>query len=121
MIDMLTLREKLAAIEHERWADWQAWMHSKLLSDKLKDGTWVRYLPGPDLVKWERQIRTHYDELSFEDQESDRLQVERYWPLIQPLMLLAEAVQRQANCYHEDGGRSRLDADVLDALADVTA
>lgn len=77
------LREKLAAIEHERWADWQKWMHSK----------GEPYTTGADKIgllfrqgyidHLERQIVTPYSELSDQEKASDMEQVDRYWPLIE--------------------------------------
>ncbi len=74
------LKEKLAAIEHERWADWQKYLHSRGIEDKSGEG----YLCIPmGLVKhWERQIATKYEDLTEEEKDSDREQVDRYWDLI---------------------------------------
>lgn len=70
--------ELLAANEHERWAHWQRYVHSK--ARRLPDGSLV--LP-PDLVaRWEAQIATPYEDLSPAEKESDREQVRRYLPLI---------------------------------------
>ena len=71
------LREQLAAIEHERWADWQKYCH-KVLRDNN---------PSPEqgdiLERWDRQINTPYAELSEKEKDSDREQVDRYWHLVQ--------------------------------------
>ena len=72
------LREKLAAIEHERWADWQKWVHDCM--DKLPDGA---FLPLELWVRWEKQIKTPYEKLSEREKQSDRDQVDRYWHLIE--------------------------------------
>lgn len=72
------LLEKLAAIEHERWADWQRYCHAKGVKDK---NGWVS-LPWECVERWERQIATPYAELSEPEKQSDRDQVARYWPLI---------------------------------------
>jgi hypothetical protein len=77
----LDLREQLAAIEHERWADWQKWMH-KQMSDAIMDGKAVFTLPVEAVVAWERQIQTPYAKLSDKEKASDMEQVDRYWPLI---------------------------------------
>ena len=70
--------EKLADIEHERWAHWQSYMHGKC--QPRSDGSLV--IP-PDLVsQWERQISTSYGELSEQEKESDREQVRKYLPTI---------------------------------------
>jgi len=74
------LFEQLAAIEHERWADWQKYMHSK-----CNQGSHGRLIiPRVLVTQWERQIKTPYAELSEKEKESDRDQVRRYWHLIVP-------------------------------------
>ena len=70
------LRDKLAAIEHERWADWQAWCHNVIRENS----------PSPETLKvlerWDKQIATPYAELTEREKASDMEQVDRYWPLI---------------------------------------
>ena len=70
------LREKLAAIEHERWADWQKWVHKVLREAN----------PSPEigdiLERWDRQIETPYEQLTDREKASDMEQVDRYWQLI---------------------------------------
>lgn len=67
-----TLIEQLAAIEHERWADWQNWVHKVYLEGNF----------GDFMLRWQKQIATPYSELSEAEKQSDRDQVKRYWPLI---------------------------------------
>lgn len=80
------LREKLAAIEHERWADWQKWMH-KVLRDA--------HDPSPEygdiMERWDRQIETPYSELSDKEKASDMEQVDRYWHLIEEYVAFRES------------------------------
>jgi len=71
------LFEKLATIEHERWADWQKYMHSKMFA-----GGDYMCLAKPMFEYWERQINTPYEQLSEREKDSDREQVMRYWNLI---------------------------------------
>jgi hypothetical protein len=75
--DTEELREQLAAIEHERWADWQKWMHKVIRENS----------PSPETLKvlerWDKQIATPYKDLSRKEQESDLEQVDRYWPLVE--------------------------------------
>lgn len=70
------LKEKLASIEHDRWADWQKWCHKVLRENNS--------FPGKEdiLERWDRQIETPYVNLSEKEKQSDRDQVDRYWPLI---------------------------------------
>lgn len=70
--------EALAAIEHERWAHWQRYMHNR---GKLQaDGS---LLIAAELVHhWERLIATPYPDLAEAEKESDRDQVRRYLQII---------------------------------------
>lgn len=71
------LIERLADIEHQRWADWQRWCHTILRDNN----------PSPEqgdiLERWDRQIETPYSELSEKEKQSDREQVMRYLPIIE--------------------------------------
>ncbi|MHA2068465.1 MAG: hypothetical protein ACXABY_29225 [Candidatus Thorarchaeota archaeon] len=73
---LMEIYEKLAAIEHERWADWQVWCH-KILRENCG---------SPELEKvlerWDIQIATPYGQLSESEKKSDREQVDRYWQLL---------------------------------------
>lgn len=72
------LKEQLAALEHRRWAHWQKWMHSVCIRNE--DGSLT--IPAVLVERWERQIATPYEALSEREKDSDREQVNRYWPLI---------------------------------------
>ena len=74
------LREKLAAIEHERWAMWQNYVHSYLTWNNDLSA-WV--LPHEQKDRWQSQTRTPYSMLSEKEKQSDREQVDRYLPLFQ--------------------------------------
>ncbi len=79
------LFEKLANIEHQRWADWQKYVHARLKTYKTKIDshiTYRHYISPTDYNQWERQINTPYSELSEREKDSDRMQVLRYWDLI---------------------------------------
>jgi len=70
---MDALIEELAAIEHERWAHWQKYVHEQC--ERLSDGSLV--IPAHLVSRWEKQIETPYHQLSQEEKQSDREQVER--------------------------------------------
>lgn len=70
--------DQLASVEHERWSHWQRYMHSK--GAKQADGSLV--LPAELVERWERQAETAYDDLTDQEKESDREQVNRYLPII---------------------------------------
>lgn len=72
------LIEPLAAIEHERWAHWQRYMHSQ--GTRHPDGSIT--FPAELVSRWETQISTAYENLDDSEKESDREQVQRYLPLI---------------------------------------
>ena len=77
--DVNELIEKLAAIEHERWAHWQRYVHSKCVPQG-DDGALL--IPGELVRRWQAQIETPYSALPEKEKESDREQVRRYLPLI---------------------------------------
>lgn len=72
------LIEQLAAIEHERWAHWQKYLHSQCVEND--DGSLT--IPANLVARWEVQIAKPYDELSEKEKDSDREQVSKYLPLI---------------------------------------
>lgn len=73
-----SLIEELAAVEHERWAHWQRYMHDQC--ERLADGRLI--IPAELVRRWEKQIETPYDRLSDDERESDREQVERVLPIL---------------------------------------
>ncbi len=81
-----TLIEQLAAIEHERWASWQDYLHR--ICEPREDGALI--IPTGFVDRWERQIATPYADLSEAERESDREQVRRYLPLIREALHAAE-------------------------------
>lgn len=70
--------EQLAAIEHERWSDWQRFMHGK--AERALDGSLV--IPAELAARWTRQMNLAYAQLEEVERDSDREQVRRYLPLI---------------------------------------
>lgn len=75
---LLKLLEPLAAIEHERWAHWQKYLHSKC--SRNDDGSLT--IPSELVVKWEQQIKTSYRNLTEAEKDSDREQVRNYLEFI---------------------------------------
>lgn len=70
--------EQLAAIEHDRWAHWQRYMHSK--GSRQSDGSML--IPAELVAQWDGQIERPYAELSEDEKASDREQVKKYLPTI---------------------------------------
>jgi hypothetical protein len=75
---MELLIEELAAVEHGRWAHWQEYVHQQC--QRLDDGSLV--IPAHLVSRWEKQIDTPYDQLSEQEKQSDREQVERVLPIL---------------------------------------
>ncbi|MCL2095067.1 hypothetical protein FWH13_03015 [Candidatus Saccharibacteria bacterium] len=82
--------EQLAAVEHERWADWQKWCHQVIRENSPSHGT------GDVLKRWDRQIETPYLGLSEQEKESAREQVRRYLPIVEQEIRRAELAARLA-------------------------
>ena len=78
-----SLIESLAAIEHDRWAHWQRYMHSK--GTRQSDGSLL--IPRELVSRWEHQISTDYSGLTDKEKESDRDQVRKYLPVIAEVLL----------------------------------
>lgn len=72
------LLEELSAVEHERWAHWQQYLHEQCRH--ADDGSLV--IPSELAKRWTTQIATPYSELSDAQKESDREQVRRYLPVL---------------------------------------
>ncbi|MCW1410761.1 MULTISPECIES: hypothetical protein [Rhizobium] len=72
------LLDELAAIEHDRWAHWQRYVHDK--SQKQSDGSLL--IPAELVARWEKQIETPFALLSDKEKDSDRKQVQKYLPLL---------------------------------------
>ena len=81
------LVEELSDIEHQRWADWQSYLHSKLVFNP-KSCVWEL---SEDLYRhWDRQINTPYKDLSEREKQEDRKQVYRYLPLLKEKLTALE-------------------------------
>jgi hypothetical protein len=77
------LIENLAAIEHERWADWQKYIHARCaIVESKHTGHHYQGIPIDLYNGWQRQIATPYEDLSEREKDSDREQVMRYFPLL---------------------------------------
>lgn len=78
--------EKGAALEHDRWAKWQKWMHGRVYDSSESINPHLKVIPTEDFNRWERQITTNYKDLSEKEKESDRMEVRKYLPLIKDLL-----------------------------------
>ena len=89
------LIEALADIEHQRWGDWQKWVHQRCVEEPSTDefGTHPLTIPAITVRHWERLIATPYADLPEHGKQSDRDQVARYLPLI--VAFVAEWIGRE--------------------------
>lgn len=75
--------EKGANLEHIRWAKWQYYLHTCLIwNDTIKN--WE--LTNEQKERWDRQIRTPYDQLSESEKESGRKESRVYLPLVDKIL-----------------------------------
>ena len=79
--EQIALMEKLADIEHQRWADWQKYCFKKLGINRTDDES-SDTERGVSIRRWFRQIDAPYAQLTEAEKDSDREQVMRYWDLI---------------------------------------
>lgn len=73
------LLEQLADKEHDSWARWMRSLFSKCQPNA--DGSMT--IPTNLVVRWHRQMRTPYADLSEQEKESDREEVRLILPLIE--------------------------------------
>lgn len=93
--DINTLKEKLAAIEHERWADWQSWVHELDINRDFRDYPCEMVIRADVKERWKRLIATPYSKLSEKEKNSDREQVDRYWSLVETY--IKQAIAQEIN------------------------
>jgi hypothetical protein len=74
------LIERLAAIEHERWANWQRWM---MTTRCTRDDQGNLIIPAGLADRWMSLCNTPYAKLPEYSKDADRKEVNRYWPLIE--------------------------------------
>lgn len=70
---MNDLREQLAALAHEQWSEWMKYLFDK--STESSDGHVE--IPPSLVLRWKRQINTHYADLSESEKESDRAEADK--------------------------------------------
>jgi len=69
------VREKCAAIEHERWSGWMKHLFSKCDSVSGQIPQWA-------VERWKRQMNTPYAELSQSEKDSDLREVDSYFQMV---------------------------------------
>lgn len=85
---MSDLMERLAAVEHERWAGWMRHLFSKCVRVVYQGGERVvMEIPHWAVERWTRQMETPYDGLSEEEKESDRREVRSTLAVLEQISL----------------------------------
>ena len=74
--------EDLADYEHESWADWQEYLFSRCT--KNEDGSMT--IPKDLVQRWQRQIDTPYKDLTEQEKQSDRDQIEKLKPVLKRML-----------------------------------
>jgi hypothetical protein len=108
------LIEDLAAIEHQRWSDWQRYVQDdccivmgSIEGFGMHNRETGEYIPfsGQLLIApekrqhWERLIATPYADLPEHSKQADRDQVARYWPLL--VAMVAQWIEHQGQVERE--------------------
>jgi len=68
------LREATAKLAHEQWANWMAYLFVK--GTYNADGSWT--MPEWAVRRWTRQMNTRYKNLSEVEQQSDRIEADKF-------------------------------------------
>ena len=80
VVEIGQMKEQLADLEHDRWAKWQDYLHSKLIYSELpSDGKMIGWylLDAGHHEHWSRQIDTDYKNLSEKEKNSDRIEAQK--------------------------------------------
>lgn len=66
-------REKLADLSHDIWAHWMRWQF--YCCTQNEDGSMT--IPASKVKRWQRQMKTSYQDLSEKEKDSDREQADK--------------------------------------------
>lgn len=73
------IREILADLCHKQWSGWMKYLFSKGTFND--DGTWT--MPRWAVERWRTQMNTPYADLSNAEQDSDRLEADKFLAVFQ--------------------------------------
>lgn len=71
---MPSLREIFANLCHQQWSGWMDYLFGKGIFNE--DGSWT--MPAEFVERWRRQARTLYCDLSESEQDSDRVEADKF-------------------------------------------
>jgi hypothetical protein len=69
----MKVRERMAGAIHTIWAHWMGYLFTQ--GEFNDDGSWT--MPKEKVERWQRQVATSFADLSEEEKESDRRQVDK--------------------------------------------
>lgn len=72
-----SLREKIAAVQHEIWSHWMRYLFTVTIATKAGEEIPLSYV-----ARWERQMETVYKDLTEKEKESDRHQADKVLEVI---------------------------------------
>lgn len=76
------MREKLAELAHDQWSGWMKYLFSKcdstmpMVLSALENGSLV--IPAEFVERWSQQMETPYSKLTESEQESDRVEADKF-------------------------------------------
>jgi hypothetical protein len=71
-------RENVAAIQHEIWSHWMKYLFSTAIFNE--DGSVT--IAADKVIRWTKQLGTHYSQLSEKNKNSDRDQADKIIAII---------------------------------------
>jgi hypothetical protein len=75
---MMNQREQLAALQHEIWSEWVRHMFEVSIANVSGTVT----IPQQYVEQWQREMNTPYNDLSEEEKDGDRKQVDKMTALL---------------------------------------
>lgn len=69
----MKIRERMAAAQHTIWAHWMGHLFAQ--GTLNEDGSWT--MPKEKVEQWQRQMATDFADLSEDEKQSDRDQVDK--------------------------------------------
>lgn len=74
------MKERLAELAHKQWSGWMKYLFNKCSMNQ--DGTAT--IPAWAVKRWQRQMKTPYDNLPENEKDSDRAEADRVLSIIKP-------------------------------------
>lgn len=107
------LREALAALAHDQWSGWMAYLFARCQTVEHAENGYriAAYIPPPLVGRWRRQMETPYADLPEEEKASDRAEADRVlalllrgqegdeWRFLAELINLRAAARRVVECW----------------------